>query len=209
MWHFLMLTIAYACILASPAEAAPKKKGPPPDPFKACDLQVRADLREGGTWLIPRDIRLDEARLMLSVTFSPEKSIRSVPKVLYGNSDEEKRRQLRGYVEEMKAAVDAATKESAWFVVASKRTLPPELRSSEGIHCGVLLGWRASFGRITSDIKTDTHLFHGGQVSVRTIPSLFVGADNRTPDMTCYANNEPVATRSKSCVAEGAPCKLG
>jgi len=104
----------------------------PPDPFKACDLQVRADLREGGTWLIPRDIHLDEGRLMVTVTFSPEKSIRSVPKVLYGNSDEEKRRQLRGYLEEMKAAVDAATKESAWFVVASKRTLPPDLRSSEG-----------------------------------------------------------------------------
>jgi hypothetical protein len=132
MRHFLMLAIAYACVLASPAEAASKKKGPPPDPFKACDLQVRADLREGGTWLIPRDIRLDEGRLMVSVTFSPEKSIRSVPKVLYGNSDEEKRRQLRGYLEEMKAAVDAATKESAWFVVASKRALPPDLRSSEG-----------------------------------------------------------------------------
>jgi tripartite-type tricarboxylate transporter receptor subunit TctC len=28
MWHYLMLTIAYACVLASPAEAAPKKKGP-------------------------------------------------------------------------------------------------------------------------------------------------------------------------------------
>src|SRR3989442_7316583 len=32
----------------------------------------------------------------------------------------------------MKAAVDAATKESAWFVVASKRTIPPGLGSSEG-----------------------------------------------------------------------------
>ena len=73
---------------------------------------------------------------MVTVTFSPEKSIRSVPKVLYGNSDEEKRRQLRGYLEEMKAAVDAATKESAWFVVASKRTLPPDLRSSAGYRIG-------------------------------------------------------------------------
>ena len=136
MWHFLMLAIAYACVLASPAEAAPKKKGPPPDPFKACDLQVRADLREGGTWLIPRDIHLDEGRLMLSVTFLPEKSIRSVPKVLYGNSDEEKRRQLRSYLEQMKAAIDAATKESAWFVIASKKTLPPDLRSSAGYRIG-------------------------------------------------------------------------
>jgi hypothetical protein len=132
MWHFLMLAVAYACVVASPAEAAPKKKGPPPDPFKACDLQVRADLREGGTWLIPRDIQLDEGRLTMSVTFSTEQSIKSVPKLLYGNTDEEKRRQLRGYLEEMRAAIQAATKESAWFVVASKRTLPPHLRSPEG-----------------------------------------------------------------------------
>jgi Phage integrase family len=68
MWHFLALAIAYASVVASPADAAPRGKGPPPDPFKACDLQVREDLREGGTWLIPRDIRLDEGRLM-SVTF--------------------------------------------------------------------------------------------------------------------------------------------
>jgi hypothetical protein len=95
MWHFLALAIAYASIVASPADAAPRGKGPPPDPFKACDLQVREDLREGGTWLIPRDIRLDEGRLMVSVTFVPEKPIRSVPKVVYGNSDEERRRQLR------------------------------------------------------------------------------------------------------------------
>jgi hypothetical protein len=132
MWHFLILAMACACVAASPAHAAPKKKGPPPDPFKACDLQVRADLREGGTWLIPRDIRLDEGRLILTLTFSTEKSIRSVPKPLYGNTDEEKRRHLRGYLEEMRAAIDAATRESAWFVVASKRTLPPHLRLPEG-----------------------------------------------------------------------------
>jgi hypothetical protein len=132
MRRFLMLWLACACAVASLAEAGPKKKGPPLDPFGACDLQVRADLREGGTWLIPRDIRLDEGRLILTVTFSTEKSIRSVPKSLYGNTDVEKRRQLRGYLEEMKAAIDAATKESAWFVVASKRTLPPHLRSPEG-----------------------------------------------------------------------------
>jgi hypothetical protein len=131
MWHFLVLAMAYACVVASSAEAAPQKKGPPPDPFKACDLQVRADLREGGTWLIPRDIRIDEARLTVSVTFSTEKPIRSVPKQVYGNTDEEKRRQLRGYLEEMRAAGAAAEKESAWFVVASKRTLPPHLRSPE------------------------------------------------------------------------------
>jgi hypothetical protein len=39
---------------------------------------------------------------------------------------------LRGYLEEMKGAIDAATRESAWFVVASKRTLPPHLRWPEG-----------------------------------------------------------------------------
>jgi hypothetical protein len=90
MWHFLTLAMAGACVAASAAEAAPKKKGLPLDPFRACDLQVRADLREGGTWLIPRDIRLDEGRLILTLTFSTEKSIRSVPKTLYGNTDEEK-----------------------------------------------------------------------------------------------------------------------
>jgi hypothetical protein len=89
MWHFLILAMACACVAASAAEAAPKKKGLPLDPFRACDLQVRADLREGGTWLIPRDIRLDEGRLILTLTFSTEKSIRSVPKSLYGNTDEE------------------------------------------------------------------------------------------------------------------------
>jgi hypothetical protein len=132
MWHFLALAIAYASVVATPADAAPRRKGPPPDPFKACDLQVREDLREGGTWLIPRDIHLDEGRLMVTVTFLPEKPIRSVPKVLYGNSDEEKRRQLRGFLADLRAAVDGATKESAWFIVASKKTLPPHLRSSEG-----------------------------------------------------------------------------
>ena len=131
MWQFLMAAMACASVFASLAEAAPKKKGPPPDPFKACDLQVRADLREGGTWLIPRDIRLDEGRLTVSLTFLPEKSMRSIPKAIFGNSDEEKRRVLRNYLEEMRAAVDAATKESAWFIVASKRTLPPHLRSPE------------------------------------------------------------------------------
>jgi hypothetical protein len=119
-----------ACMASSPA-AAQRKKGPPPDPFKACDLQVRADLSEGGTWLIPREMRLDEGRLTLTVTFSSEKPIKSVPKVLFGKTDEEKRQQLRGYLEEMRAAVDLAAKESAWFVVASKRTLPPHLRSPE------------------------------------------------------------------------------
>src|SRR5438874_2230424 len=39
MRHFLILAMAYGCVVASPAEAAQKKKGPPPDPFKACDLQ--------------------------------------------------------------------------------------------------------------------------------------------------------------------------
>jgi hypothetical protein len=43
----------------------------------------------------------------------------------------------------MRAAIHAATKESAWFVVASKRTLPPHLRSPEGENAspwyGVLL----------------------------------------------------------------------
>jgi hypothetical protein len=59
-------------------------------PLQSLRFASAADLREGGTWLIPRDIRLDEGRLILTLTFSTEKSIRSVPKALYGNTDEEK-----------------------------------------------------------------------------------------------------------------------
>jgi hypothetical protein len=131
MWR-LVLVLASLCAMLSTGETAPRKKGPPPDPFKACDLQVREDLREGGAWLIPQDVQVDEARLAISVTFPSGQSIKSVPRFLRGKTDEEKRRELRAYLDEMNAAVDAAKKEQAWFIVASKRTLSPEMRKSEG-----------------------------------------------------------------------------
>jgi hypothetical protein len=127
----LVLVVAYVCAMLSTAEAAARKKGPPPDPFKACDLQVREDLREGGTWLVPQAVQIDEARLNLSVTFASGEPIKSVPRFLRGKTDEEKRRQLRAYLDEMNAAVEAVKKQQAWFIVASKRTLSPELRKSD------------------------------------------------------------------------------
>jgi hypothetical protein len=131
MWR-LVLVLAYLCAMLSPAEPAARKKGPPTDPFKACDLQVREDLREGGAWLIPQGVQIDEARLTMRVTFPSGESIKSAPRFLSGKTDEEKRRQLRAYLDEMNAAVEAAKKEQAWFIVASKRTLSPEVRKSEG-----------------------------------------------------------------------------
>jgi hypothetical protein len=132
MWHVLRVIIVTCVWLPAATEAAPRKKGPPSDPFKACDVQVREDLREGGTWLIPQNVQVDEARLTMSVTFPSGQSIKSVPRFLRGNTDEEKRRQLRGYLDEMKTAVDAAKKEQAWLIVASKRTLSPDVRAGDG-----------------------------------------------------------------------------
>ena len=106
----LILVVVCVCLTASTAETAPRKRGPPPDPFKACDLQVREDLREGGTWLIPQAVQIDEARLTISVTFPSGQSIKSVPRFLRGKTDEEKRRQLRAYLDEMNAAVDGCKK---------------------------------------------------------------------------------------------------
>jgi hypothetical protein len=131
MWR-LILVVVCVCATVSTAETAPRKRGPPPDPFKACDLQVREDLREGGTWLIPQDVQLDEARLTISVTLPSGQSLKSIPRFLRGNTEEEKRRQLRGYLGEMNAAVEGAKKGQAWFIVASKRTLSPDVRASDG-----------------------------------------------------------------------------
>ncbi len=127
----LILVVVCVCLTASTAETAPRKRGPPPDPFKACDLQVREDLREGGTWLIPEVVQVDEARLTISVTFPSGQSLKSIPRFLRGNTDEEKRRQLRAYLDEMNAAVDGSKKGQAWFIVASKRTLSPDVRASD------------------------------------------------------------------------------
>jgi hypothetical protein len=95
-------------------------------------LEVRENLREGGTWLVPSDIHADEARLTLSVTFSTGQTIKSVPKFLRGNTDAEKRRQLRAYLDEMHDAVAAAKAGRAWLIIASKKLLPPDIRASEG-----------------------------------------------------------------------------
>jgi hypothetical protein len=130
MWRLILVVVSVS-LMVSTAATAPRKRGPPPDPFRACDLQVREDLREGGTWLIPQVVQIDEARLTMSVTFPSGLSIKSVPRFLRGNTDEEKRRQLRAYLDEMNAAVDAAKKEQAWFIVASKRTLSPDVRASD------------------------------------------------------------------------------
>ena len=127
----LILVVVFVCLTVSTAETAPRKRGPPQDPFKACDLQVREDLREGGTWLIPQDVQLDEARLTISVTFPSGQSLKSIPRFLRGNTDEEKRRQLRAFLGEMNAAVEGAKKGQTWFIVASKRTLSPDVRASD------------------------------------------------------------------------------
>jgi hypothetical protein len=127
----LILVVVFVCLTVSTAETAPRKRGPPQDPFKACDLQVREDLREGGTWLIPQEVQLDEARLTISVTFPSGQSLKSIPRFLRGNTDEEKRRQLRAFLGEMNAAVEGAKKGQTWFIVASKRTLSPDVRASD------------------------------------------------------------------------------
>ena len=132
MWHFRTMLVVTCVMATTPVEAAKRKKGPPPDSFRACDLEVRENLREGGTWLVPNDIEADEARLTLSVTFTTGQTIKSVPRFLRGNSDAEKRRQLRADLDEMRDAVMAARTGRAWLVVASKKLLPPDIRSSEG-----------------------------------------------------------------------------
>ena len=79
-----------------------------------------------------KDVQLDEARLTISVTFPSGQSLKSIPRFLRGNTDEEKRRQLRAFLGEMNAAVDEAKKGQVWFIVASRRTLSPDVRASDG-----------------------------------------------------------------------------
>jgi hypothetical protein len=132
MWHFPIALIVTCVMATTTVEAAKRKRHPPPDRFRACDLEVRENLREGGTWLAPDDIHADEARLTLSVTFSTGQTIKSVPRFLRGNTDAEKRRQLRAHLDEMRDAVMAAKAGKAWLVIASKKLLPPDIRPSEG-----------------------------------------------------------------------------
>src|SRR5262249_34586570 len=86
----------------------------------------------GGTWMVMRDIQLDEGRLTVTITYPSGQTVRSVPKVLYGKSDQEKRQELQGYLFELRARLEAAKKDTRWCIVASKRTLLPHLRSPEG-----------------------------------------------------------------------------
>jgi hypothetical protein len=111
---------------------APQTKEAPQDPFKACDLQLRDHIREGGTWLTPTDVKVDEARLTLDVTHAFGHSGRSVPRSIRGDSDEERRQQLRAHLSELREAVEAAKATRAWFIIASKAMLPTAARSTPG-----------------------------------------------------------------------------
>jgi hypothetical protein len=111
---------------------APQTKEVQQDPFKACDLQLRDHIREGGTWLTPTDIKVDEARLTLEVTHAFGQSGRSVPRSIGGDSDEERRQQLRAHLSELRETVEAAKATRAWFIVASKTMLPTAARSTPG-----------------------------------------------------------------------------
>jgi hypothetical protein len=82
--------------------------------------------------MVMRDIRIDEGRLTVFVTLASGQTIRSIPKILYGRTDQEKRLELLQYLGELRAAVGAAKKDTLWFIVSSTRTLPPFLRSLNG-----------------------------------------------------------------------------
>ena len=111
---------------------APQAQQAPQDPFKACDLQLRDHIREGGTWLTPTDVKVDEARLTLEVTHAFGQSGRTVPRSIRGDSDEERRQQLRAHLSELREAVEAAKAARAWFVIASKTMLPTAARAVTG-----------------------------------------------------------------------------
>src|SRR5918997_2231924 len=141
-----LATLTIACVMAvtsTAADASRRKKRPtarpapqaqnvPQDPFKACDLQLRDYIREGGTWLTPTDVQMDEARLTLTVTHAFGQSGRSVPRSIRGDSDEERRQQLRAHLSELREAVEAAKATRAWFIIASKTMLPTAARSTPG-----------------------------------------------------------------------------
>ena len=139
-------TLTIACVMAvtstaadasrrkkrQTARPAPQAQQVPQDPFKACDLQLRDYIREGGTWLTPTDVHMDEARLTLTVTHAFGQSGRSVPRSIRGDSDEERRQQLRAHLAELRAAVQAAKTANAWFIIASKSMLPTAARPTPG-----------------------------------------------------------------------------
>ena len=61
MWRVLIVFVITCVMETTSVEAAKRKRDPPLDIFRACDLEVRENLREGGTWLAPNDIQVDEA----------------------------------------------------------------------------------------------------------------------------------------------------
>jgi hypothetical protein len=145
--HIMRLaTLAIACVMAvtsTAADASRRKKRlasrpaaqaqqMPQDPFQACDLQLRDHIREGGTWLTPTDVKMDEARLTLNVTHAFGQSGRSLPRSIGGDSDDERRQRLRAHLAELREAVEAAKAAKAWFIIASKSTLPAAARSAPG-----------------------------------------------------------------------------
>jgi len=178
MMSFLRLAIACALVSAmiSTADAARREKRPvarqtpsaqktTPDQFKACDVQLREYLREGGTWLTPKEIKVDEARLTINVTHAFGESGKSIPRFLRGDTEDEKRQQLRADISEMHDAIDAVKIGKAWFLIASKKTLPPDTRTtaseSTGPWYGVLLA------EIRGRCRT---MAHYRNVSVENLP---------------------------------------
>lgn len=137
-----LVTLIIAGLMAltcTPADARRKKSKPRPtppaqqvsqDPFKACDLQLRDFIRDGGTWLTPTDVKIDEARLTIEIGHAFGQSGRSVPRSIRGDSDEERRQQLRAHLAELRESAAAAKAIRAWFVIASKTMLPAAARST-------------------------------------------------------------------------------
>src|SRR5262245_24416842 len=130
MNHIRSVAAACACVVAmtgavdaarekkrTPSRPTPQAQKAPSDPFKACDVQVREYLREGGTWLTPKEVKADEARLLVTVTHAFGDSGKSLPRYLRGDSEEEKRQSLRGYLGEMREAVEAAKTGRAWYII--------------------------------------------------------------------------------------------
>jgi hypothetical protein len=144
---------------------APQTQRAPEDPFKACDLQLRDYLRDGGTWLTPTDIKIDEARLTLNVTHAFGQSGRSVPRSLRGDSDDERRQLLRAHLAELRAATEAAKVAKAWFIIAPKATLPTAARTA--------LGESASqwYGLLLADMSGRCRtIAHFPNISVENLP---------------------------------------
>ena len=79
--------------------------------------------------MTPTDLKVDEARLTLTVSHAFGDSGRSVPRSVRGDSDEERRQQLRAHLAELRGAVEAAKAGNAWFIIAPKTMLPAAARS--------------------------------------------------------------------------------